>query len=177
MALLNGKVAVLMVGTRSFRLSMAQEFTRQGAAVVVSSCSAQMTAQVVAKLQAAGMKASGLACDVRESLQVQTLARLAFAAFRSLDVGVNNAGLTALDGPTVHVSLEHFTQMTNILGAFYGLLAAMRHFLGQGLGKLIHILGRVERSPQPMQNAYAASIREIDAAFLLPYHSVQEGKP
>jgi glucose 1-dehydrogenase len=159
MALLDGKIAVITGSTRGFGLSMAQEFARQGAAVVVSSRSAEAVAAAVAGLRSTGASASGLACDMSDLVQVQTLAGHALEAFGGLDIWVNNAGLTAPYGPTIHLQPERFVQVTqtNILGAYHGSLVAMRHFLKQGRGKLINILGRGERSPQPMQNPYAAS--------------------
>ena len=159
MALLEGKIAVITGGTRGFGLSMAQEFTRQGAAVVVCSRSQEAVDAAVAGLQTSGARASGLACDVGQLEQVQALAEHALQTFGVLDVWVNNAGLSAPYGPTVHINPERFVQVTqaNLLGTYYGSLVAMRHFLGRGSGKLINILGRGERSPVPMQNPYAAS--------------------
>jgi NAD(P)-dependent dehydrogenase (short-subunit alcohol dehydrogenase family) len=80
-------------------------------------------------------------------------------AFGGFDVWVNNAGSEAPYGPTVHQMPERFIEVThtNILGAYYGSLVAMQKFLAQGGGKLINILGRGERGPLPMQNAYGAS--------------------
>jgi NAD(P)-dependent dehydrogenase (short-subunit alcohol dehydrogenase family) len=159
MGQLNEKTVVITGSTRGFGLSMAQEFARQGAAVVVSSRSQSAVDSTVAGLQSAGARASGLVCDVSKLEQMQALADHALVTFDSLDVWVNSAGLSAPYGPTVHVPAEVFVQVTqtNILGTYHGSLVAMRHFLGQHGGKLINILGRGERGPQPMQNPYAAS--------------------
>jgi NAD(P)-dependent dehydrogenase (short-subunit alcohol dehydrogenase family) len=157
--LLEGKVVVITGGTRGFGLSMAQEFAHQGAVVVIASRGQAGVEQAVAGLRAAGARASGLACDISDLEQVQALAGHALETFGALDVWVNNAGLTAPYGPTAHLQPERFSQVTqtNILGTYHGSLVAMRHFLKQGHGKLINILGRGERGPQPMQNSYAAS--------------------
>lgn len=159
MAPLDGKIAVITGSTRGFGLSMAHEFARQGAAVVISSRSAGAVAQAVDELRLAGGRASGLACDVGDLEQVQALRDHALQTFGLLDVWVNNAGLSAPYGPTVHQQPERFLQVTrtNVLGTYHGSLVAMRHFLTRRGGKLINILGRGERGPQPMQNAYAAS--------------------
>jgi NAD(P)-dependent dehydrogenase (short-subunit alcohol dehydrogenase family) len=159
MGSLDGKIAVITGSTRGFGLSMAQEFARQGAAVVVCSRSQAAVDAAVAGLRAAGGHVSGLACDVSQLEQVQALAEHGLRTFGALDVWVNNAGLSAPYGPTVHIDPGRFVQVTqaNLLGTYYGSLVAMRHFLGRGSGKLINILGRGERGPQPMQNPYAAS--------------------
>ena len=157
--LLEGKITVITGSTRGFGLSMAHEFARQGAAVVVCSRSQPAVEATIAVLQAAGVCVSGLACDVSQLEQVQALAEHTLQTFGALDVWVNNAGLSAPYGPTVHIDPGRFVQVTqaNVLGTYHGSLVAMRHFLGRGSGKLINILGRGERGPQPMQNPYAAS--------------------
>jgi NAD(P)-dependent dehydrogenase (short-subunit alcohol dehydrogenase family) len=40
---------------------------------------------------------------------------------------------------------------------YYGSITALRHFIPRKTGKLINILGRGDRQPVPMQNAYASS--------------------
>jgi len=159
MAFLEGKVAVVTGSTRGFGLALVQAFVREGAAVVVSSRSAGAVEKVVDALRLQGIRISGQTCDVTDLAQVEALAVHAVRAFGGFDVWVNNAGNEAPYGPTVHQVPERFTQVTqtNILGAYYGSLVAMRHFLAHGRGKLINILGRGERGPLPMQNAYGAS--------------------
>jgi NAD(P)-dependent dehydrogenase (short-subunit alcohol dehydrogenase family) len=97
--------------------------------------------------------------DVVDLTQVQDLANFALEKFQRLDIWINNAGLPGPYGPTVHTPVDRFIEVsrTNIFGTYNGSLVAMRHFLGIGGGKLINILGRGARGPQPMQNAYASS--------------------
>jgi NAD(P)-dependent dehydrogenase (short-subunit alcohol dehydrogenase family) len=100
-----------------------------------------------------------MVCDVTDFSQVEALADHTLKTYGRLDVWVNNAGWSAPYGPTVHMSPERFLQVTrtNIQGAYHGSLIAMRHFLTHRRGKLINVLGRGERGPVPMQNAYSAS--------------------
>ena len=175
MGLLDGKIAVITGGTRGFGLAVARAYLREGAAVVVSSRSAESVAQAVQALnagssQAAGeriaraageriVRAAGVSCDVGDLAQVQALADFAIQTFGGYDIWINNAGVTPPYGPTVHLQPEEFTlaTRTNILGVYHGSLVAMRYFLGRGRGKLINLLGRGERGPAPMQNPYGAS--------------------
>jgi NAD(P)-dependent dehydrogenase (short-subunit alcohol dehydrogenase family) len=156
---LKDKIIVVTGSTRGFGWALAQAFAREGAGVVISSRSEAAVADAVQTLRAAGANAAGLACDVSELDQVRALADAALAEYGRIDVWVNNAGISPPYGPTAHVAAADFslTLQVNTLGAYHGSLVAMRYFLSEGRGKLINILGRGERGPVPMQNAYASS--------------------
>jgi NAD(P)-dependent dehydrogenase (short-subunit alcohol dehydrogenase family) len=178
--LLQGKVAVITGGTRGLGLAIAQAYAREGAAVVVTSRSTAAVDQTVSSLQAEGAQAIGRPCDVGELSQVEALAAHALEAFGYLDVWVNNAGISAPYGPTMHITPEQITQVvrTNMLGVYYGSLVAMRYFLVEGRGKLINVLGRGARQPVPFQNAYAASKawnRSFTLALAREYRETEVG--
>jgi glucose 1-dehydrogenase len=159
MGILEGKIAVITGGTRGLGLAIAKAYAREGAAVVIGSRSIGSVDMAVAALGAAGGRASGLACDVAELDQVQALADHAIQVFGRYDIWVNNAGLSAPYGPTLAIASEEFTGVvqTNIFGVYYGTLVAMRYFLARGNGKLINMLGRGDKGPIPLQNAYGSS--------------------
>lgn len=174
MTKLSGKVAVITGGTRGLGLAMAQAFAAEGAAVVVASRSPGSVERAVEMLTEQGARASGLPCDVGDIAQVHTLYRHAVETYGQLDIWVNNAGLSAPYGQTLEIDPEHFVQViqTNILGTYYGSIVAMQHFSAQGRGKLINLLGRGDRQPTPMQNAYASSkawIRSFTLALAREY--------
>ena len=90
---------------------------------------------------------------------MEALAKYAAQTYGGFDVWVNNAGISAPYGPTVHIEPEAFINVlkTNIFGVYYGSIYAMRQFLPSHSGKLINILGRGDNGAVPMQNAYASS--------------------
>jgi glucose 1-dehydrogenase len=159
MGVLEGKIAVITGGTRGLGLAIAKAYTQEGAAVVVGSRSQLSVDVAVAALSATGGRASGLACDVANLDQVRALADHAIQVFGRYDIWVNNAGLSAPYGPTVAMAPEEFAGVvqTNIFGVYYGTLVAMRYFLSGGSGKLINMLGRGDKGPVPLQNAYGSS--------------------
>ncbi len=159
MGILNGKVAVITGGTRGLGLGIAMAFARAGAAVVVASRSQKSVETAVQQIGETGGKASGIAIDVSNLAQVESLASYAVDHFGRLDIWVNNAGTAGPYGPTLGNTPEAFSQVveTNILGVYHGSRTAMQHFLTQRSGKLINILGHGYNGPVPWQNAYASS--------------------
>ncbi|MEZ4833883.1 MAG: SDR family oxidoreductase [Caldilineaceae bacterium] len=174
MSRLHGKVAVITGGTRGLGLAIAQAYAKEGAAVVVASRTESSVQRAVTSLQADGARAGGVTCDVGDVKQVQALVDYAVDTFGRLDIWVNNAGISAPYGPTLEVPPERFINViqTNILGTYYGSIVAMQHFVAQGNGKLINLLGRGDKQPTANQNAYSSSkawIRNFTLALAAEY--------
>ncbi len=174
MAELDGKVAVITGGTRGLGLAIARAYAAEGARVVVASRSVEAVDSAVNGLRADGAQAAGQVCDVADLAHVEALADFALKAYGRIDVWVNNAGVSAPYGPTIHVPPDDFvrTVQTDVFGTYYGSLIALRYFLPRRAGKLINVLGRGDREPVPFQNAYAASkawIRNFTLALAKEY--------
>jgi glucose 1-dehydrogenase len=167
---LAGKVAVVTGSTAGLGLAIARAYGEAGAAVMVAGHVPGEVERAVAWLRARGATVAGRSCDVRELSQTLALAEAATSELGPLDIWVNNAGVTATQGPTAAVAPECFTRVvaTNILGTYHGSLAALRHMGPRGRGKLINIVGQGERKPNPYGNAYGASkawIRQFTLAL------------
>jgi len=156
---LRNKVAVITGGTRGLGFAIARAFVREGATVVVGSRSADSVGRAVDALRREGGRAEGRAVSVIRREDVEGLRDLALEKFHRIDVWINNAGLSCPTGPTAHIPYESVRRLidTNILGVYHGSLAAMRHFLTQGSGKLINVSGKGEKKPFALHNPYAAS--------------------
>lgn len=157
MTRLYGRIAVVTGGTRGLGLATATAFVREGARVVVSSRTAAAVDDVVARLGPDLVE--GVVGDVARKEHHESLLATAIARFGGVDVWVNNAGLAGIYGPTPAIPEDDFLGVldTNVRGVYFGSVVASRHFLAQGSGKLVNILGRGDRGPVPNQNAYAAS--------------------
>ena len=160
MGMLKDKVAVITGSGRGLGLAIAQAYVREGAAVVLTARSEEAIQTAVAHLQEQGARASGLALDVGELSQVQTLARHAIETFGTFDIWVNNAGYGGIYGPIAEIDPADFERVlrTNIFGTYYGSLVAINYFREQHKkGKLINMLGRGDRNITPYQIAYGSS--------------------
>ncbi len=159
MGQLDNKVAVVTGGTRGLGLAIAQAYAREGAAVFIASRSPSAVNKALGTLKAAGARAAGLAGDVGDHQAVQAIADRAIETFGHFDIWVNNAGLGAPYGPSADVPMARFEQVlkTNIWGNYYGSIVALKHMVPRGRGKLINVVGRGEKQPVPLQNAYASS--------------------
>ncbi|HPH98620.1 MAG TPA: SDR family oxidoreductase [Anaerolineaceae bacterium] len=159
MGKLDGKVAVVTGSTRGIGLAIAEAYVREGAELVISSRTQGAVDEAVKHLREAGGKAAGLACDVSHQEQVQALADFAVQNFGKVDIWFNNAGLETAYGPTMSYSAEDFNKVvqTNIMGVYYGSRAALQLFLPRHSGKLINMVGKGYKGPEPYQNAYASS--------------------
>jgi NAD(P)-dependent dehydrogenase (short-subunit alcohol dehydrogenase family) len=157
--LLENKVAVITGGSRGLGLAIAQRYAKAGAKIVIASRSQHSVDVAVAQLEASGAQVTGIVCDVADIRQVETLAAHAVQSFGSIDIWINNAGLSAPYGPTAHIPSQSFANVmnTNMLGTYNGSVVAMRYFLPQKSGKLINLLGMGDTGSVKLQNAYTSS--------------------
>ena len=160
--LLSGKVVVVTGGTRGLGLAIARLFAEHGASVVVSSrtaSAAQRAAREIDQQTGRTGAAWGMAVDVGARDAVDALAEATIARHGHFDIWVNNAGITAPYGPSGAIHPETFEAVTrtNVLGTYYGTIAALRHLVPRGSGRIINILGRGDRAPAPFLAPYGAS--------------------
>jgi NAD(P)-dependent dehydrogenase (short-subunit alcohol dehydrogenase family) len=96
---ITGKVALVTGATRGIGRAVADAMGRSGARVVLSSNEAAACATVAAELRAAGIDAVGVACDVRDRMQVDALVAETLRLHGRIDVLVANAGVAPHMGP------------------------------------------------------------------------------
>ena len=174
MGILTGKVAVITGSSRGFGFAVAKAFAKEGAAVVLGARNENSLNMAISSLLNQGYAAAGKVCDVSAPADLEALGELAIQRFGHLDIWVNNAGIGASYGPTMEIETQEFETVlkTNIFGTYYGSRVALNHFLKQGSGKLINVLGRGDTQPVPFQNAYASTkswVRSFTLALAKEY--------
>jgi 3-oxoacyl-[acyl-carrier protein] reductase len=163
MGLLDGKAAVVTGGAQGIGLAIAQRLGAEGAAVVVADIDEGRSAEAAATIAEAGGKAIGVACDVTSPEQVEALVERCKAEFGSLDVMVNNAGITR-DATMRKMSVEDFDAVVavHLKGTWLGTKAASLAMREQGGGGSIvnisSISGKVGNIGQSNYSAAKAGI-------------------
>ena len=139
------KIVVITGSTRGIGFGLAAAFLAAGCAVTVSGRSAAVVDKVVAELSShydAG-RIFGVPCDVTQFDQVQALWDAAVARFGRVDIWINNAGIANPQKDFWEHSPEQVRAVveTNLIGAMYGSIVALRGLLKQGGGCLYNMEG------------------------------------
>lgn len=97
-----GKTAIITGASRGIGAAIARRLARDGMQVVINyASSAQQAEELVAAIKADGGAAIAVKADVASADEVKTLFDAAEAAFGSIDVLVNNAGILPSSLPTL----------------------------------------------------------------------------
>ena len=95
MQLLQGKVALVTGATRGIGRGIALSFAKNGASIAFTFVSSEDKARALeAELQAMGVKAKGYKSDAGDYKASEELVNQVVAEFGTIDVLVNNAGIT-----------------------------------------------------------------------------------
>jgi 3-oxoacyl-[acyl-carrier protein] reductase len=153
---LEGQVALVTGGSRGIGRVIAQRLARDGARVVVTSRTEESAAGVAAELEGEGHL--GVACDVADREAVDALIKRVESELGSLDVVVNNAGITK-DNILVRLGDDDWDAVldTNLKGAFHVVRAVARGMMKRRAGRIINITSVVGLTGNRGQVNYAAS--------------------
>jgi 3-oxoacyl-[acyl-carrier protein] reductase len=140
LGLLNGKVAVVTGAAQGIGLEIARRFLAEGAAVVLADVNVEAAEKSAAELSSRGGRAIGVRCDVTSEEEVTALTQRAVEEFGSLDVMVNNAGITR-DATMRKMSLDDFRAVldVHVVGAWLGTKAAAAIMREQRSGAIINM--------------------------------------
>ena len=138
---LDGKIALVTGGSRGLGFQIAQALGEAGACVAITARREEGLAEAVRTLEACGITALSVRCDISQPDQVQAAVEQVLDAWDHIDILVNNAGATwgaALE----QMPLEAWDKVvrTNVDGTFFVSRAVALHMIqrGQG-GKIINI--------------------------------------
>jgi 3-oxoacyl-[acyl-carrier protein] reductase len=178
MGLLDDRTAVITGGAQGIGFAIAERFVAEGAQVVLGDLdigAAEATAQ---RLGGPGA-ASGVRCDVTKSSEVDTLLADAIEISGSLDVVVNNAGITR-DATMRTMTEDQFDEVINVhlKGTWNGTRKAAAIMREQKSGAIINISslsGKVGMVGQTNYSAAKAGIVGLTkaAAKEMAHHGVR----
>ena len=159
MKLLEGKTVLVTGASRGIGRGIALKLASEGASVAFTYLSSPDKAALLEKeLQAAGGKAKGYKSDASDFKAAEELITNIVADFGSLEVVVNNAGITR-DNLLMRMSEEHFDEVirTNLKSVFNITKACQKPMLKQRKGSIINISSVVGVKGNAGQSNYAAS--------------------
>ncbi|MBU2018892.1 MAG: 3-oxoacyl-[acyl-carrier-protein] reductase [Bacteroidetes bacterium] len=159
MKLLENKVVLITGASRGIGKSIAEECAKQGAKVAFTYLSSDEKAKALeVELIQLGGEAKGFKSDAGKFDQAQTLVDQVLEVFGTIDVLVNNAGITR-DTLLMRMTEEQWDEVmnTNLKSAFNLTKAVQKPMLKARSGSIINMSSVVGVSGNAGQSNYAAS--------------------
>ena len=161
MALLAGRVAVITGGAQGLGFAIAEQFIAEGARVLLGDLNIDDT-RAAAQALGGSEVARAVACDVTSASEVDHLIAAAVEEFGSVDVMVNNAGITR-DATLRKMTEQQFDDVISVhlKGTWNGTRSAAAIMREQGSGAIINmssISGKVGFVGQTNYSAAKAGI-------------------
>ncbi|MGH6854556.1 MAG: 3-oxoacyl-[acyl-carrier-protein] reductase [Aestuariivirga sp.] len=152
---LTGKTALVTGATGAIGAAIAKALHGAGATVAISGTRAGVLDELKAEL---GANVHALACNLSEASEVERLVPAAEAAMGSLDILINNAGITR-DGLAMRMKDEDWQAVldVNLTAAFRLARAAMRPMMKKRWGRIVNIASVVGVTGNAGQVNYVAS--------------------
>lgn len=158
---LTSKIAIVTGAAQGIGAAIAQVFAQDDCFVYITDINDELGRGLANSL---GSKACYLPLDVRQESDWQRVTTHVLKEHGSLDLLVNNAGITGFEEGVVahdpeHASLEdwHAVHRTNLDGVFLGCKYAIRSMRRKGTGSIINISSRSGLVGIPGAAAYASS--------------------
>ncbi|HTW48221.1 MAG TPA: 3-oxoacyl-[acyl-carrier-protein] reductase [Acidobacteriaceae bacterium] len=158
MSTLQGKTALVTGASQGIGRACALALAGAGARVALAARNEAKLNEVAAQLAAVGGSAAVFALDIASEESIKACAKAAIAHFGSVEILVNNAGITR-DDLSMRMKRADWDDVlnTNLTGTFLMTQALMRPMLKAHWGRIINITSVVGETGQAGQANYAAS--------------------
>ena len=159
MKLLENKTVIITGATRGIGKGIAQSLAQHGANVAFTySSSVEAAVALETELQSYGIKAKGYQSNAADFEAAQSLANDVLKEFGTIDVLINNAGITK-DNLLMRISEADFDSVIdiNLKSVFNLTKAVIRPMMKQRAGSIIHMSSIVGIKGNAGQANYAAS--------------------
>ena len=127
------KVAIVTGAGSGFGEGIAERFAREGARVVVNDIHADNGERVAEAIRRAGGQACFVKADVSDGEEVKALLDSTLAAFGSLDIVVNNAGISHRNQSMLTVAEDEFDRVyrVNVKSLFWAAVNVINPVAGE----------------------------------------------
>ncbi|WP_408010334.1 3-oxoacyl-[acyl-carrier-protein] reductase [Pseudalkalibacillus sp. A8] len=159
MADLNNRVAIVTGGAKGIGKAISKELAKNGVKVVINYNSSKGPAEkLIAELKEIGGEAYAVQADVSNLDESKKLVEEAINHFGTLDIVVNNAGITR-DSTFKKLSEEDWRSVINVnLNSIYNTIsAALPHLFKSDAGRIINISSIIGQAGGFGQTNYAAA--------------------
>jgi 3-oxoacyl-[acyl-carrier protein] reductase len=159
--MLSGRTAVITGGAQGLGFAIAERFVAEGAKVVLGDLDVAATEAAAERLGGHDV-ATAVRCDVTRAAEVEALVGTAIERFGSLDVMVNNAGITR-DATMRKMTEEQFDQViaVHLKGTWNGIRSAaaiMRENQRGAIVNMSSLSGKIGLAGQTNYSAAKAGI-------------------
>jgi len=155
---LAGQVAIVTGAARGLGRAIAETLAQSGAKVACVDVKAELLAETVSAIQAAGGTAMAWTCDVTDSERVSAVVEEVATTWGGLHILVNNAGITK-DTLIMRMKDEQWDAVIgiNLRGTFLFTRTASRYLMKAQRGRIINIASVSGITGNPGQANYSAS--------------------
>ena len=157
--ILKKKNALVTGGSRGIGRATAIELSKEGANVIITYNSNEEKAkEVIKEIEKNGVKGLAIKADVSSEEDVKSMMKTIKSQFDSIDVWVNNAGVTK-DNLLIRMKSEDWDKVinTNLKGVYLCTKAVVRGMMKKRHGKIVNIASVVGISGNAGQGNYSAS--------------------
>jgi len=150
-----GKTVIVTGSARGIGLAIAKNFSEKGANVVISDIDQEMVETVASEFKTPVI---GIKANVTDSAEVENLFKQTIDKFGSVDVVVNNAGITR-DTLMIRMDEKDWDMVLdiNLKGAFLVTKSAAKLMMKQRSGRIVNISSVVGLNGNAGQANYSAS--------------------
>ncbi|MBE6083474.1 MAG: 3-oxoacyl-[acyl-carrier-protein] reductase [Tissierellaceae bacterium] len=156
---INGRNAIVTGGTRGIGRSIALGLARNGVNVAITYISNDDKAkEVIDEIKKFEVKGIAVKADISEEKDVKNMVELVLKQFDSVDILINNAGITK-DGLLVRMKSEDWDSVinTNLRGTYLVTKAVSKSMIRQKSGIIVNIASVVGLTGNAGQSNYSAS--------------------
>ena len=156
---LDGKVALVTGASKGIGEAMARGLAQFGAKVVVCSRKQDAVDAVAAAFRANGLEATGVAANVGNMEDIQSLLDNTVDTYGGLDIVINNAAVNPVFGPVQNTDERAFDKIidVNLKGPFELCKKAYTMLKQRGGGSIIHISSIGGLTPEAGIGIYSVS--------------------
>ena len=166
--MLDGKVAIVTGAGRGVGLGIARALAKQGAALCIAEIDPTTAMAAEAEIEALGVRALGIECDVGQLAQVEACVARAARELGRIDILVNNATGTRPEDASVSL-LDHTPEQfqrilgVDVIGSFQFMRACFPHLRDSGAGRVVNLSSSAGSERAAGFAAYAAAKEALRA--------------